>query len=89
MQKIHQNILSFILGIPIAIGINVFTEFLFIVDNGDCYEYRFPKLARLLDFFYEGFHHDTNLLNFALTFALGFYIAYIIIKHLVKLKFIK
>ena len=54
MTKIQSNILiglgTFIFGIPIAIGINMIIEYLFIIDNGNCYEYRFPKLSCLLDF---------------------------------------
>ena len=84
MTKIQSNILiglgTFIFGIPIAIGINMIIEYLFIIDNGNCYEYRFPKLSWLLDFFYDGYHYDTNLLNFILTFTLGFYTAYYLMK---------
>jgi len=89
MTKTQSNILiciaTFIIGIPIAIGINMLTEYLFIVDNGNCYEYRFPKLSWLLDCFYEVYHHDTNLLNFLLTLILGFYIGYYLIKFLQSL----
>ena len=85
MSKIQRNILigfgTFIVGIPIAIGINMLTEYLFIVDNGNCYEYRFSKISWLLDIFYDGYHHDTNMLNFILTFIFGFYIANRLIKY--------
>lgn len=90
MSKIQRNIIigfgTFIIGIPIAIGINMITEYLLIVDNGNCYEYRFPKLSWLLDFFYDGYHYDTNLLNFLLTLIFGFYIAYRLMKFISNLK---
>ena len=89
MSKIQRNIIigfgTFIIGITIAIGINMITEYLFIVDTEYCYEYRFPKLSWLFDFFYDGYHHDTNLLNFLLTLLFGFYIAYRLIKFLLKM----
>lgn len=88
MTRVGRNILigfgTFVIGICIAIGINMITEYLFIVDNGYCYEYRFPKLSWLLDFLYEGYHYDTNLFNFLLTLLLGFYIANRLIKFSLK-----
>lgn len=71
---------TFIIGIPISIGIGMLIEYLFILDTEYCYEYRFPKLSWLLDFFYDGYHYDANLLNFLLTFTVGFYISNRLIK---------
>jgi len=85
MQKIQLNILSVFFGIPTAIVINIITEYIFIVDNGNCYEYRFPKLSWLLDFFYDGYHYDTNLFNFLLTLLLGTFIVNRLIKIIIRI----
>lgn len=86
MKRNSIIILSILLGFPLAILINIFTEYLFIVDNGYCYEYRFQKLSWFLDFFYDGYHHDTNLINFLFTLLLGVYLAYLIISSIIKFK---
>ncbi len=75
---------SLLIGVPIAMAINILTEYFFIIETEYCYEYRFPKIAWLLDFFYDGYHYDTNLFNLLLTFAAGCYLANRLIKFILK-----
>lgn len=71
-------------GLPLSVAIFSLTEKLFITDNGFCDEYRFPQLAFILDFFYEGYHYEATILNILSTFVLGFCLAYFFVKFLIK-----
>lgn len=66
---------SFILSFPFFIGINLVIENIFIVETPNCYDYRFPKLAWFLDFFYEGYHYDRNVFSIILSYVFSLYFA--------------
>lgn len=86
MTKTQIKILSFFIGIPIVLGLDIVLNKLFIIETAYCYEYRFPKLSWLLDIFFDEYHHDTNGLYLIVIVALGVFIAYKLLMFIVKPK---
>ncbi len=84
MTKIQLKILSFFIGIPIGLCISFgFTNFLFIeTDFGT--RYRFDELSWFGDFFFDGYHYDSNGYYYILILTLGIVVAYKILLFIFK-----
>jgi hypothetical protein len=75
-KRIVIRFISLILSFPFFIGLNIIIENIFIVETAYCYDYRFPKLAWFLDYFYEGYHYDRNIFSNVLSYTFSLYFAH-------------
>ena len=72
-------------GFPVALLLNKLLENYIIIDYGFGYKFRFSEID-LLNLFYDGFHLEPTILNYLITLIIGYYISFLFVSLMFKIK---